>query len=95
MISQVYVVDKTENNPLQVAGHPAWASEINLVTGKVRAMDVKTNSFCAGGNFLGDGRLINVGGNQAITTGGLTPPGSGGIAEYGGEPYEDYDGGAA
>ncbi|KAF8301419.1 DUF1929-domain-containing protein [Clavulina sp. PMI_390] len=90
----IYVVDKTEGNPMTVAGHPAWASEINLVTGKVRAMDVKTNSFCAGGNFLGDGRILNVGGNQAITTGGNAPAGSQ-PASFGGDPYEDYDGGNA
>lgn len=38
-------------------------------------MDVVTNSFCAGGNFLGDGRMLNVGGNQGITTNGDTPSG--------------------
>lgn len=58
-------------------------------------MDVKTNSFCAGGSTLGDGRLINVGGNQAITVGGNTPAGASQPVEYGGDPYEDYDGGAA
>ena len=80
---------------MQVEGHPAWASEIDLTTGNVRAMDVKTNSFCAGGITMGDGKLLNVGGNQAITTGGNAPPGQGPFAGYGGEPYEDYDGGAA
>lgn len=58
-------------------------------------MDVKTNSFCAGGNTLGDGRLINVGGNGAVTTGGATPSGESAPAQYGGDPYEDYDGGAS
>jgi hypothetical protein len=73
---QVYIVDKTENNPLQVDGHPAWASEITLMpNNSVRPMNVVSNSFCAGGNYLGDGRLLNVGGNQAITTGGNTPSG--------------------
>lgn len=77
--SQVYVVDKTENNPLQVKGHPAWASEITLSqpNNTIRAMNVVSNSFCAGGNYLGDGRLLNVGGNQGITTGGNTPSGEG------------------
>ena len=80
---QVYVVDKTEANPLKVSKHPAWASEITLSTNAVRAMDIVTNSFCAGGNFLGDGRMLNVGGNQGITTGGLTPQGEGSPVENG------------
>ena len=80
---QVYVVDKTEANPLKVSKHPAWASEITLSSNAVRAMDIVTNSFCAGGNFLGDGRMLNVGGNQGITTGGLTPQGEGSPVENG------------
>lgn len=58
-------------------------------------MDVYSNSFCAGGNYLGDGRLLNVGGNEGITTGGFVPSGSSQPAAYGGAPYYDYDGGAA
>lgn len=54
--SKVYIVDKTENNPLQVNGHPAWATEYDLVSNTVRAMDIVTNSFCAGGNVLGNGK---------------------------------------
>jgi len=92
---QVYIVDKTEANPLKVKNHPAWASEITLDSGAVRPMDVYSNSFCAGGNYLGDGRLINVGGNEGITTGGFVPSGTSQPAAYGGAPYYDYDGGAA
>lgn len=91
----MYVVDKTQGNALQVKGHPAWASEITLDTGNVRAMDIVTNSFCAGGNFLGDGTAINVGGNQAITVGGVTPPGESYPAPYDDGPYKDHDGGPA
>lgn len=58
-------------------------------------MDVVTNSFCAGGTILGDGTLINVGGNQAVTLDGAAPTGYGSPATYGGAPYQDYDGGAA
>ena len=29
-------------------------------------MDIVTNTFCAGGNMLGDGTWINVGGNQPV-----------------------------
>lgn len=55
---------------MKVAGHPAWASEYGLSNNSVRAMDVYSNTFCAGGASLGDGRWINVGGNQGITWGG-------------------------
>ncbi|QRV94396.1 glyoxal oxidase [Ceratobasidium sp. AG-Ba] len=86
--NQVYVVDKTENNPMQVAGHPAWASLYNVDTNAVRPMDIVTNSFCAGGNVLGNGTWLNVGGNQAVGPGGLK-------ADPGAEPYESLDGGLA
>lgn len=29
--NQVYIIDKTENNPIQVNGHPAWATGEPLV----------------------------------------------------------------
>lgn len=68
--NKIYIVDKVENNPLTVNGHPAWATEYDTTTNQVRAMDVTTNTFCAGGAYLGDGRLINIGGNQAVVPGG-------------------------
>src|SRR5258708_1228866 len=88
LLRQVYIVDKTENNPITVNNHPAWATEYPLSTNTIRAMDVRTNSWCAGGGSLGDGRWINVGGNAPVTTGG---------AEAGEDqsPYFDYDGGPA
>lgn len=51
-------------------------------------MDIITNSFCAGGNVLGNGTWLNVGGNQAVTYGGLTAS-----SQNGGAPYDDPDGG--
>lgn len=50
--AQVYIVDKVENNPITIAGHPAWATEYDTETNEIRAMDIITNSFCAGGNVL-------------------------------------------
>ncbi|KAG8718917.1 hypothetical protein FRC09_011908 [Ceratobasidium sp. 395] len=88
MPKQVFVVDKTENNPIEVAGHPAWATNYDIETNQVRAMDIVTNSFCAGGNVLGNGTWLNVGGNQAVGPGGLK-------ADPGAEPYESLDGGLA
>ena len=68
--NKVYIVDKVENNPITVNDHPAWATEYDISTNQIRAMDVVTNTFCAGGAYLGDGRLINIGGNQAVVPGG-------------------------
>lgn len=60
------IVDKVEHNPLTVNGHPAWAALYNLKTHAVKPLAVQSNSFCAGGTFLSNGTLINVGGNAVI-----------------------------
>ncbi|KAG9104941.1 hypothetical protein FRC06_005008 [Ceratobasidium sp. 370] len=70
--NKVYIIDKVENNPVAVNGHPAWATEYDIETDTYRAMDIVTNTFCAGGNMLGDGSWINVGGNQPVKSGGVT-----------------------
>ncbi|KAG8885557.1 hypothetical protein FRB98_001747 [Tulasnella sp. 332] len=87
---RIYVIDKTENNPVQVNGHPAWAVEYNINTDTYRTMDVVSNTFCAGGNVLGNGTWINVGGNPAIQWGGVNTPNDGVSG-----PYFDADGGKA
>ncbi|OBZ70682.1 Galactose oxidase [Grifola frondosa] len=87
-LDKVYVVDKTERNPTQINGHPAWAAEYSVAGNTGRAMDVVTNSFCAGGNVLANGTWVNVGGNQAVTYGGLAAS-----SQTGGLPYDDPDGG--
>jgi hypothetical protein len=83
---KVYIVDKVENNPTTVNGHPAWATEYDLLTNQIRAMDVTTNTFCAGGAYLGDGRLINIGGNQAVV------PGGDAVVKGSANPYQNEDG---
>jgi hypothetical protein len=85
---KLYIIDKTENNPAQINGHPAWASEFSISSAKQRTMDAVTNTFCAGGNVLGNGTWLNVGGNQAVTYGGLDAD-----SQTGGGPYDDPDGG--
>ncbi|EIN07542.1 hypothetical protein PUNSTDRAFT_154813 [Punctularia strigosozonata HHB-11173 SS5] len=60
------IVDKVEHNPLTVEGHPAWAALYNLDTHAVKPLSLQSNSFCAGGSFLGNGTLINVGGNPIV-----------------------------
>ncbi|KDR81169.1 hypothetical protein GALMADRAFT_265004 [Galerina marginata CBS 339.88] len=67
---KMYIIDKVENNPVKINGHPAWAAEYRLSNNSQKAMDILTNTFCAGGNVLGNGTWLNVGGNQAVTVGG-------------------------
>ncbi|KAI8992954.1 DUF1929-domain-containing protein [Trametes punicea] len=88
-LDKVYIVDKTEANPSKINGHPAWAAEFSISKKGGRTMDVVTNTFCAGGSVLGNGTWLNVGGNQAVTTGGVTADSQ----ATGGQPYEDPDGG--
>ncbi|TFK27224.1 copper radical oxidase [Coprinopsis marcescibilis] len=71
---KVLFVDKVENNRQQINNHPAWASEWAVGTNTQRAMDVLTNSFCAGGNVLGNGTWINVGGNLGVTYASMPHP---------------------
>ncbi|KAI0291189.1 putative copper radical oxidase [Multifurca ochricompacta] len=66
------ILDKVEHNPLTIDNrHPAWGALYNLNTHAVTALHVTSNSFCAGGAFLGNGTLLNVGGNPVVedTTG--------------------------
>ncbi|KAI0647349.1 copper radical oxidase [Trametes meyenii] len=60
------VVDKVEHNPLTVNGHPAWAALYNLKTHALMPLSMQSNSFCAGGTFLSNGTMINVGGNPVV-----------------------------
>ncbi|KAG8803885.1 hypothetical protein FRC16_002380 [Serendipita sp. 398] len=88
---QVYIVDKVENNPIQVNGHPAWAVEYDLDDDTIRPLDIVTNSFCAGGGVTGDGTWVNLGGNQAVTWGGNSADSQTGQTA----PYMSWDGGKA
>lgn len=60
------IIDKVEHNPLTVSGHPAWGALYNLDTHSVKPLNMQSNSFCAGGTFLSNGTLINVGGNPVV-----------------------------
>ncbi|KAJ3989189.1 copper radical oxidase [Lentinula detonsa] len=60
------VIDKVEHNPLTINGHPAWASIFDLKSRQVTPLEMQSNSFCAGGSFLSNGTLINVGGNPVV-----------------------------
>lgn len=62
--------------------------EYALDSNTARPMDIVTNTFCAGGNVLGNGTWVNVGGNQGVTYGGLQA-----ASQDGGGPFDDPDGG--
>ncbi|KAF5342875.1 hypothetical protein D9758_016091 [Tetrapyrgos nigripes] len=64
--STVIILDKVEHNPLTVAGHVAWASELNLNSNKVRPLNPLSNTWCATGSFLGNGTLVSSGGNPIV-----------------------------
>ncbi|KAF8334888.1 glyoxal oxidase N-terminus-domain-containing protein [Cantharellus anzutake] len=64
---KVYIVDRVESNPIQIANHPAWAAEYSLSNNQFRAMDIRTDTFCAGGSSLGDGRWVHVGGTGKVS----------------------------
>ena len=64
--SHALIIDKVEHNPISIDGHPAWGALYNLDTQAVMPLRIQSNSFCAGGTFLGNGTLINVGGNPVI-----------------------------
>ncbi|KAI0043163.1 copper radical oxidase [Auriscalpium vulgare] len=84
---KVYIIDKAENNPTRIGAHPAWGSEYTLGGNKARPMDLITNTFCAGGNVLGNGTWVNVGGNAEVMYGGENT-----VYQDGGGPYHDPDG---
>lgn len=87
---QVAILDKVENNPIKKPNGqgPAAAVFYNYRDNSVKADNMKTNPFCAGGMTLGDGRWLVVGGNKAVGPGGVT-------ASQNKSPYYDRNGGQA
>ncbi|KAK5654267.1 hypothetical protein OQA88_7443 [Cercophora sp. LCS_1] len=61
----VFIIDKTQKNALQIAGHSAWATAYDLRTNTIRPMDIATNTFCAAGVILGNGTILHAGGDIA------------------------------
>ncbi|CAO1621797.1 unnamed protein product [Sympodiomycopsis kandeliae] len=64
---KVYILDRSENNPLKLPNtdQSAISAEWSLGSKQCRPMAVATNQFCAGGGVLGDGSWGNLGGNPA------------------------------
>lgn len=90
-----FIFDKVENNRKKTAsGRPTWASLVQLSDYSVRGIDATTNPFCAAGTTLGNGSYIVVGGNSAISYGGMNVKNSDGSMNLDGPapPYNDMDG---
>ncbi len=65
----VLIMDKVENNALTTPGNgnPAWAALYNLQTQAVTPIQMKTNTFCAGGAFISNGSFVSTGGNNIVS----------------------------
>ncbi|KAF8347453.1 glyoxal oxidase [Amanita rubescens] len=94
---KLYILDKTEDNSAQIAGHPAWASVWDMATHQAQVMDVRSNAFCSSGYHLPNGSYASFGGNNAVGPGGalgsqLNP---GGYSASWDSTYQDFDGSRA
>lgn len=67
---KVYILDKVENNPTKINGHPAWAVSWDIATNTATPMEMSTNTFCAAGMHAPNGSFYTFGGNGAIGPGG-------------------------
>ncbi|CAE6458251.1 unnamed protein product [Rhizoctonia solani] len=73
--TNVVIIDKYEQNPLRdTSGDHSLGSVYSTVTDTIRALNVKTNSFCATGTWLSNGTLVNIGGNPRVDIGGGSSP---------------------
>lgn len=87
---------ETENNSMTVTTsdgttRPAWGTSYDLTTNIATPMTVTSNTFCAGGMSLADGRWAVFGGNQPVTYNGSAVKDQPDKAN----PYGNTDGGAA
>jgi len=87
---------ETENNSMTVTTpegltRPAWGTSYDLTTNIATPMSVTSNTFCAGGMTLADGRWAVFGGNQPVTYQGAAVKDQPGKAN----PYGNTDGGTA
>ena len=66
---RVFFLDKIENYT-QVKlpdGQYAYSTEYNPATLQIAPLQYKTNAFCSCGGFLSDGRVVSLGGNDALS----------------------------
>jgi len=68
---KIVLLDRVEINPLKNKKNiPYWGAELSVSTSKVRGLSMITNSFCAGGAWLGNGTLVSLGGDPYTGNGG-------------------------
>ena len=67
-LGKVLFLDKVENySELWLSDNrPAYSSIYDPDTHGLTPLSVSTNPFCCGGSFLGDGRLVTIGGNAPL-----------------------------
>lgn len=65
---RVVFLDKIENyTEVKLGdGYYAYSAEYDPATNQVVGLQYKTNAFCSGGAFLGDGRFLSLGGNAPL-----------------------------
>ncbi|KDN33568.1 hypothetical protein RSAG8_13341, partial [Rhizoctonia solani AG-8 WAC10335] len=87
--TKVVIFDKYEQNPLRDAsGDHSLGSLYSVQTDTVRALNIKTNSFCATGTWLSNGTLVNIGGNPRVDIGnGSSANGLQGLRQF--NPCDD------
>ena len=89
---------EAENNSMTITTngttHPAWGTWYDLASNTATQMEVTSNTFCACGAYMADGRMAVFGGNQPVTYGGAAVDDTG-ANPTGANPYDDGDGGAA
>ncbi|KZV92674.1 glyoxal oxidase precursor [Exidia glandulosa HHB12029] len=59
----VLLLDRQQDDPLQINNHSAWGALWDLSTSTVRPLDVITNTFCASGALLSNGSMVSLGGD--------------------------------
>ncbi|KAL1924184.1 uncharacterized protein VTP21DRAFT_7219 [Calcarisporiella thermophila] len=75
---KIVIIDKAEPSELTFDdGSFAWGSEYDLKTNQARPLRLLTNSFCSSGSFLGDGTLVESGGEMQIRDEEELPAGDG------------------
>ncbi|CAG8615836.1 5661_t:CDS:2 [Paraglomus occultum] len=65
--TKILIIDKAEPNPSAITsdGLNAHSVEYDLNTNLFRVLDLKTNTFCSAGSFLGNGTLLETGGAES------------------------------
>lgn len=62
----VYILDKSENNAVQLNGHPAMGAVYDIPSRSAVPIELTSNPFCASGMHMPNGSFITFGGNGAI-----------------------------